>query len=158
MGNLTQKGKCVPWKGQWHWQTTKVCLYIHICIYRHLYRSLLSQSSGIQAHSAGFWFHSTGIQRIPVESGGMDAFLQESVGHQKVQRFKVQGKWKCVEGKEVKSIVGMHIFREEVQIEGGQCQTKARSSNCRITPSLHLEKDIRRKNKRNIEKVSKNGK
>ena len=32
----------------------KVCLYIHICIYRHLCRSLLSQSSKIQAHSAGF--------------------------------------------------------------------------------------------------------
>ena len=64
---------------------TKVCLHIHICIYRHLYKSLLSQSSGIQAHSAGFQFHSTGIQRIPVESGRMDAFLQESVGHQKVQ-------------------------------------------------------------------------
>ena len=32
----------------------KVCLYIHICIYRHLYRSLLLQSSGIQAHSTGF--------------------------------------------------------------------------------------------------------
>ena len=50
---------------------TKVCLHIHICIYRHLYKSLLSQSSRIQAHSAGFWFHSTGIQRIPVESGGI---------------------------------------------------------------------------------------
>ena len=71
MGNLTQKGKCVPWKGQWHWQTTKVCSYIHICIYRHLYRSLLSQSSGIQAHSTGFRFHSTGIWWIPVESGGI---------------------------------------------------------------------------------------
>ena len=91
MGNLTQKGKCVPWKGQWHWQTRK-SVYIHICIYRHLYRSLLSQSSGIQAHSAGFQFHSTGFRFhstgflwIPVESGGIDAFLQESVGHQKVQ-------------------------------------------------------------------------
>ena len=62
MGNLTQKGKCVICKGQWHWQTTKVCLYIHICIYRHLYRSLHSQSSGIQAHSAGFQFHSTGFR------------------------------------------------------------------------------------------------
>ena len=51
VGNVTQKEKCIPWKGQWHWQTTKVCLYIHICIYRHLYRSLLSQSSRIQAHS-----------------------------------------------------------------------------------------------------------
>ena len=28
---------------------------------------------------------SCGIQWNPVESGGMDAFLQESVGHQKVQ-------------------------------------------------------------------------
>ena len=63
----------------------KVCLYIHICIYRHLYRSLLSQSSGIQAHSTGFWFHSSGFLWNPVESSGMDAFLQESVGHQKVQ-------------------------------------------------------------------------
>src|ERR1700753_1930992 len=39
----------------------KVCLIIHICIYRHLYRSLLLQSSGIQAHSAGFQLYSTGI-------------------------------------------------------------------------------------------------
>ena len=85
VANLTQKGNCVIWRGQRHRQTTKVCLYIHICIYRHLYWSLLLWSSGIQAHSAGFRFHSTGIQQIPVESGRMDAFLQESVGHQKVQ-------------------------------------------------------------------------
>ena len=52
VANLTQNGKCIPWKGQWLWQTIKVCLYTHICIYRHLCRSLLSQSSGIQAHSA----------------------------------------------------------------------------------------------------------
>ena len=63
VGNLTQNGKCILWKGQWHWQITKVYLYIHICIYRHLYRSLLSQSSRIQAHSERFQFHSTGIRR-----------------------------------------------------------------------------------------------
>ena len=47
----------------------KVCSYIHICIYRHLYRSLLSQSSGF------LW--------NLVESSGMDAFLRNLWGIKK---------------------------------------------------------------------------
>ena len=36
MGNLTQKGKCVPWKGQWHWQTTK-SVYIYTFVFTGTY-------------------------------------------------------------------------------------------------------------------------
>ena len=36
MGNLTQKGKFVPWKGQWHWQTTK-SVYIYTFVFTGTY-------------------------------------------------------------------------------------------------------------------------
>ena len=36
MGNLTQKGKCIPWKGQWHWQTTK-SVYIYTFVFTGTY-------------------------------------------------------------------------------------------------------------------------
>ena len=68
-GKFDSKREVCTLKGSMTLMATKVCLYIHICIYRHLYKSLLSQSSGIQAHSCGFWFHSTGIQR----NGGIPA-------------------------------------------------------------------------------------
>ena len=41
-------------------------------------RLILPDSGSIPLESSGFLWN-------PVESGGMDAFLQESVGHQKVQ-------------------------------------------------------------------------
>ena len=44
--------------------------------------SIPLDSSSIPLESSGFLWN-------PVESGGMDAFLQESVGHQKVQEMAV---------------------------------------------------------------------
>ena len=68
-------------------------------IYTHLYLQALIQvpSVTIQLNPGSFrWipvpFHWIPVpfQWIPVESGGIDAFLQESVGHQKVQELGFQ--------------------------------------------------------------------
>ena len=73
-GKFDPKREVCTLKGTMTLSDYKVCLYIHICIYRHLYRSLLSQSSGIQAqfHWIPVPFHwnpvdSCGIRWNPAE-------------------------------------------------------------------------------------------
>ena len=53
--------------------------------------AILVHSSAIPLHSSPFWFHSCRFLpipadscAIPVDSSGMDPFLQESVGHGEV--------------------------------------------------------------------------
>ena len=61
--------------------------YKSLFIYTHLYLQALIQvpSVTIQWNPGSFRWIPVPFHWNPVESGGMDAFLQESVGHQKVQ-------------------------------------------------------------------------
>ena len=61
--------------------------YKSLFIYTHLYLQALIQVSSvtIQWNPGSFHWILVPFHWNPVESGRMDAFLQESVGHQKVQ-------------------------------------------------------------------------
>ena len=61
--------------------------YKSLFIYTHLYLQALIQVSSftIQWNPGSFHWILVLFDRNPVESSRMDAFLQESVGHQKVQ-------------------------------------------------------------------------
>ena len=90
MGNLTQKREVCTLKG-----TKSLTDYKSLFI--HIYTSVITgtdtgpschnpvESRLIPLDSGSIPLESSGFLWNPVESGGMDAFLQESVGHQKVQ-------------------------------------------------------------------------
>ena len=66
-------------------------VYIYTFVFTGTYTGLFChnpvESRLIPPDSGSIPLESGGFLWNPVESGGMDAFLQESVGHQKVQRF-----------------------------------------------------------------------
>ena len=144
MGNLTQKGKWVPWKGQWHWQTTK-SVYIYTFVFTGTYtgpfchnpvesRLIPLDSGSIPQESAGFLWN-------PVESSGMDAFLQESVGHQKVQG---QSWWCSMLSKLLMQFwltMQIHSFSEQHISSESMCLPclSNHSHSCTPSPSPNVE-------------------
>ena len=64
-------------------------VYIYTFVFTGIYTGLFChnpvESRLIPLDSGSIPLESSGFLWNPVESGGMDAFLQESVGHQKVQ-------------------------------------------------------------------------